>query len=337
LGILPSGRDCYVPGVPLKNPSGATGARSFEWAGAIVCRNERKAIGHCLRAVAAASVGHSMHVSVLVNGSSDASLDVARQAAGQLDLPISIYDIRRGCKSNAINQYLYGLRPVAKAYFFTDGYTQVDIAALRTLDAALADHPDANAATAVPSVGRSAAASREAMLRHGGLHGSLFALRSSFVDRLVARGLHLPVGLYRGDGLIGSLAMHDLDARTEWQTRRVVVTPATWRQTPLSVLHSGDLVRYGRRLVRQAQGRMENAAIKAIIYERGYEALPNTVAALIGQWLTGAPEQTPMVWRSPLGAYALRALRHEPPARPEDLAAKLVFGPTVGMAGTPAT
>ena len=54
-------------------------------------------------------------------------------------------------------------------------------------------------------------ATAETLSRGGKMHGQLHAFRPDFLDRMVARGIKLPVGLYWGDGLLGSMTAYNLN------------------------------------------------------------------------------------------------------------------------------
>ncbi len=153
--------------------------------------------------------------------------------------------------------------------------------------AALSAHPTALIASGVPTTGRSANATRAKTLQGGVVNGQFYAITPEFANRFVAAGFRLPLQLYRGDGLLGSMAAHDFDASaTEWDNARVVgVGEATFEISPLSVLKWRDIRRQYRREIRQARGRLENEAVKSIIYASGYAALPGNANDMIKDWL----------------------------------------------------
>ena len=264
----------------------------YKWSVSVFARNERHHLPACIKAIARAIRGVNTHVSLILNGTSDDSSTVADALTRQLGLSIEIYDIEFGDKSNAFNQFVYSIRPKADVYFFVDGYAMVDEFAFIELNRSLEEHSQSNAAAALPSTGRSASNIRVDMLKYGGLHGSLFALRRSFVDRLVMMELRLPIGLYRGDGLIGSFVAHDLDPQNPWRPFLAgnVVPTATWQTVPLSVWRWRDLVRHWHRLIRQGRGRLEHEAIKEIIYRNGYKALPVYADLMILEWINKLPK-----------------------------------------------
>lgn len=291
-------------------------------------RNERETLVACLKHIARAVDGRDAHVTVVLNGSTDGSALALKTAAPEIDVPFCVYEIPYPDKSNAINQVVHRLRAEAQVCFFVDAYAMITPNSLADLAQALADNPRALAAAAVPSVGRSAEAMRAEMMVNPGLHGSLFALRGEFVARMAQRKLRLPVGLYRGDGLIGSAVMHDLDAlNVPWTKEFVAVVPeATWAFRPLSPWNRADRQRQWNRLLRQGRGELEDMAIKRIIYEGNYEALPEFASALVRHLVKeDRPELIAALKRRPLGVFAVReAFRANDPA-PEDIRPRLAF------------
>lgn len=293
------------------------------WCAVVFARNEAAAIADCLRALARAGHGADLEVSLVLNGSTDASAAIAAEALRETGQRGRVWTIAEPDKANAINQFIHALRPPAETCFFVDAYAAVAPDALAWLHAALAAHPRAQAAAALPSTGRSARRLRRAMLREPGLHGSLFALRGAFLDRMAAQGLRLPLGFYRGDGLIGSLVMHDLDATGGgWRTERLVLEPrATWRVTPGRPWRPADLRRHWRRLVQQGRARLQWPAIRAAIYRGGFTALPADADAHVLRWIEAAPPRG--LWRDPFAALALARMRAALPR--QDLTARLLL------------
>ncbi len=250
----------------------ATTRELVGWNVVVIARDEAERLDACLDRLAAelrARAGpapggvNADRITVVLNGCRDASHEVTRRFAQASGLEVRGFEIAFADKSNAWNQYVHELAPMADLHIFVDGYTRVAPGSLAALAAALAADPHAHAASGLPG-GRGAAAYRRTVQRDGGLHGSLHALRGSFVERIRLAGLRLPVGLYRGDGLIGSFAMHDLDPATAWDPARVAqVERATWSAQAFA---PPDLWRHLRRRVNQARGRLESAAVKRIIY-----------------------------------------------------------------------
>lgn len=295
------------------------------WSVAVFGHNEARRIGCCLRAIAAAADGHPTRAIVILNGTTDESATVVRDIASKTSLEIELHTIAIADKSNAINQFLYLLRPEADLYAFVDAYAEIGPQALNALAAALRRHPDAMAVSGVPMNGRSSRSVQAQTLGNGVLNGQLFALRPDFVRRLTARGIRIPFGLYRGDGLLGSMAAHDLDPiGTRWDASRIRgVAEACFMIAPLSPFRPADLRRQARRMLRQARGTVENAAIRAIIGERGYEGLPAHAGDMVRDWL-----RTHELPPGPVPALILRRLalsRPIPRPGPAELLPRLVF------------
>jgi hypothetical protein len=290
---------------------------NVEWSVSVYARNESATLAHCLRNIVRAVGERQAHITVMLNGVTDDSCEVAAAAARSSPVPIAIYAIAFGDKANALNQFIHRVRPEADVYFFVDGYAMVDPAAFAELEKCLKEYPAANGAAAVPSTGRSAAALRTRMLAEGGIHGSLFALRGRFLDRLTAKGLKLPIGLYYGDGYLNSLASHDLDSSSPWRPSLVpAAIRATWTMRPLSPFRWQDLKRQWNRMIRVRRGRFETAAIKKVIYPGGFQAMPAFSSTLLLDWFSANPERRPSLWRDPFGWLATRQLRH--PTLPKD-------------------
>ncbi|WP_439596822.1 hypothetical protein [Falsiroseomonas sp.] len=307
-------------------------AAPARWSVAVFGRNEAARIGACLRAIARAGreagPDVALHVTVLLNGTTDGSPALAATALRAAGLEGAVYEVPHPDKSHALNLFLHALRPPAALYVCIDAYAEIWPDSLNRLAARLERQPEALAAAAVPSSGRSAAALRQGMLRHSGLHGSLFALRAAFVERLAAAGLRLPVGLYRGDGLLGSFLLHDLDAaQGGWEGWRIAVEPAaSWTTPRWQPWRWQDLRRHLHRLVRQGRGRLESAALRSLIYAEGFAGLPADADAMLRDWIAADPRaRRPRPWRDPFAWLALARLRHAAPPCPDSLRPRLVL------------
>lgn len=308
----------------------------WEWHISVVCQNEAARIEGCLRSIRKAIGSRRALVTLNVNGSTDDSELIAQRTAQACGMALQIYRTEAADKSNILNQFIYMQREPARMYAFVDGYVRISPSALHDLDAGLAAYPYAMAATGVCMNGRSMAAATSATLNQGGrLHGQLHALRPGFLDRMVAQGIRLPVGLYWGDGLMGSMAMHNLDAMGQaWDTNRIVgVAGATYEIAALSMFKPRDLERQFRRKLRQMLGRLQNAAIKEVIYRDGYAALPSDADDLVRNYLLRHSAPAVPILDRPFMALALRRFRTARKPDPASLAPQCVTFPTmVGQA-----
>ena len=302
---------------------------SYDASVTVFCQNEAARIGACVASIAGAAEGYRIHLTVVANGSSDGSAARALQAARQASLPARVYTIPFGDKANAINQAL-AMLPAARLHVFADGYAVVARQALTGFFRVLDANPHAVTATGVAGNGRTMARATAETLQQGGrLHGQLHALTPGFVARISHAGLRLPVGLYRGDGLLGSMACHDLDALGKpWDGHLIAgAADAVYLIPPLSPWRRGDWQRQFRRKVRQMRGRLETAAIKSVIYRNGYAGLPAFADDMIAAWLDagGRPQAGPA--DQPFMALALR--QHRGFVRPDaGLLAPRLFGET---------
>lgn len=288
------------------------GLKQWEWNVAVFCRNEQASISECIQSIVRASRTRRAIITLIVNGSTDNSAAVALEAARESGATIAIYTIAHGDKANAMNCFFYELREPAAFYFFVDAYAKISARALEAMETCLTTRPDLVATTGVASNGRTMRSRTEPTLTQGGqLHGQLHALRKDFIDRLVARNLRIPIGLYYGDGLVGAMAMHDLDSRhILWEPKRIGGSPdATYEIPVLSPLRLQDLKRQFHRKTRQMRGRLENLAIRGIVYDHGFEGLPEYADDMIKTHLAQhAPPHVSLFDRT-FQALALRQIR----------------------------
>jgi hypothetical protein len=293
----------------------------LDWHVAIYCANEEQRLGSCIDDVSAALSGMRSQITVILNGTSDRSQAFAL-AAARSGKPVDVVTIPVGDKSNAINQFFHNLRQPARAYGGVDGYCFVAPASFASMLARLNTDSHAMAVTGVCINGRSMKLATEETLKVGGkLHGQLHGFRHDFVERLVERGIRLPLGTYWGDGLMGSMAAHNLDSIASlWDSARVVgVAEAQYEIAELSIFRAADIRRQARRKIRQLMGRIQNAAIKEIIYRDGYEGLPEYANEMALDYVTkhGLPKAG--VLDRLLQAKVLRELRQAQRFEPASL------------------
>ncbi|HEV2608905.1 MAG TPA: hypothetical protein VGU61_01460 [Noviherbaspirillum sp.] len=227
---------------------------------------------------------------------------------------VRVWFIPFGDKAHAWNVYLHTIWPGGDVGYFIDGYVQVRPDAFLLLDEGLTTTTGALGATGIPTSGRSARNLASQMLTEGGMHGNLHAIRGSAISNLKQTGFRLPLGLYRTDSLIGAVLMFRLDpAKNEWDPKRVFVHPqVTWHVASASLWTLKDLSAQYKRKLRQAQGALENRAVREhlAIGKRDPVLLPRTTNELVNRWLAAHPEQATQAFVSqPLTFYAARKLR----------------------------
>lgn len=150
------------------------------------------------------------------------------------------------------------------------------------------------------------------MLRVGGIHGNLYAVKGPALAQLKARRFRMPLGLYRTDALIGAVLCFNLDpSANEWSTHRIrVCEDASWAIDPLRWWRPSDLTTQWRRMLRQAQGELENRAIRQFfaIDRRRPEDLPGFADQLILDWATRFPDHAKRLFlRQPLCYVAFKS------------------------------
>ena len=259
----------------------------LDWQIAVFGQNEAARIGACLTSIARASTSLRVLVTLILNGCTDNSAELALKAAEASALPLEIYTIKHADKSNAINRFFYDLRKPARYYCCVDGYATIGPKSLQAFAGCFEKNKDVLIATGIALNGRTERRLASITAAGGVVRGQLYSPRAEFLDRFTQGGFYLPINLYRGDGLLGSMAAHDLDPiLNAWSNRRAAgVQDAPFEIQSLSPFRFRDYKRQFRRMIRQARGRLENAAIKRLIYRGGYRFLPKDANEMIAQYL----------------------------------------------------
>ena len=290
-----------------------------QWSIAIFSSRESPEVLAATIEAAVAAVGtRAATLDVMVNGSealakSAGEYVARRRIESATRVLMRIWYLRLGDKSHAWNSFLHEIWSGGDPSFFIDGYARVQPDALELIADGLAGAPAALAASAVPTVGRSAKAFREGQLRVGGAHGNLYALRAATMMRLRTSGFRLPLGLYFTDPLLQSVICFDLEpARGDWDWSRIFVHPkATWTFRPLDWRRPADLLVYLKRLVRQAQAQLEKMAYNYnfVTLRAPPESLPKTAEEMVSAWRTACPKQArKAIIRNPMLLLGLRRL-----------------------------
>jgi len=287
------------------------------WAVAIFAARETPAaLEGTVRAAIAACAGRQATIDVLINGNHALAVqfaDVAPAIAAD-GCTLRVWSIAAPDKAHTWNEYVYRIWDTEGTAFFIDGYARVKPDALAAIDSRLAATPDALGATGVPSCGRSAPKLREQMLREGGIHGNLYAVTGEGMRAIRSAGFRLPLGLYRTDPMLGAALAYRLDpANNQWKMSRIVVEGnATWDVDGISELTYKNVTGYFKRRLRQAQGDLENRALREhmSIKRLPPSSLPATAREMITGWLQAQPGQARSLFiKRPTTWYAARKLR----------------------------
>ena len=202
---------------------------------------------------------------------------------------LRLWTLALGDKAHSMNEYLHRIWPGHAPAYFVDGYVRVRADAPALLAQALAADPGALAAAGVPGSGRTAAAMRAQMRDEGGLHGNFFLLGVPALKALRAMDFRLPVGLYRTDATLGAALSFGLDpSKNGWEPLRFIHVEdrARWDVDAEPWWRLSEIRTRWRRRQRQAQGALENRAVRNLYAERrsAVASLPATVRDLVLGW-----------------------------------------------------
>jgi hypothetical protein len=287
----------------------------LKWSVAIFSSRETEAtLLLSIAAAATAVAGVEAVIDVIINGNPLMADGIGRHIAenGRFlgNRPrIRVWSIGIADKSNALNQYIHEIWPGSEIAFFIDGYVQVLPDALVHIGNGLEKVRDALAGSGVATMGSSAEAHRKS----GEPHGNLFAIRGQVLADFRRVGFRLPLGLYRTDATLFAVIRFRLNpADHEWDPRRILVVPqATWIFRPLSWWKPNDIRSHVKRMMRQAQGDLENLAVREhlALLKRRPEDLQGTTLELVRSWIESSPaDATRTYLRNPLRLIAARRL-----------------------------
>ena len=290
------------------------------WTVAIIAARESiDILTHCITATLAACASHGAVIDVVINGNADlAEQASALLRSGSLEQgpsKVRVWSIAVGDKAHAWNQYVHHIWPGSEIAYFVDGYVAARRDAFTALKRRLAESPEALGVTGVPSVGRSAAKARQYMIQHGGFQGNMHALSSEAMVGIRERGLRLPLGLYRTDSLIGALLLLKLAPESvNWEPKRIVVAAdATWDIPGHAPFAFRNIKAQFKRILRQAQGELENRALREhmTVQRLPAQQLPETAAELVNRWIAAQPQQARALLKRPTCRYAAYKLRDQ--------------------------
>lgn len=263
------------------------------WPVAVFAHNEARNIVACLDSLRLAST-RSIRCHVLANACTDGTEAVVRDYATR-NAEVNLVPIDLADKANAWNIFVHDIAPRGTEFcFFIDGDVRATPGSLDQLASALARHPEANGASALPCSGRSLQAFRRDMLREQGLAGNLYALRGDFVQRVREREIRMPLGTVGEDALVGAMLKWDLKQNVPWDDSKVAVAEdAGFEFDPVSFWAAGEWKKYFRRRVRYSIRRYQNKMFGRIIQSAGFQALPRDIRQLYARY----PELLALDWR----------------------------------------
>ncbi|WP_145199968.1 glycosyltransferase [Sphingobium sp. B2] len=251
---------------------------------AIFAHQEEKRIATCLGSLPLDRADTLFHV--LVNGTTDATVVRAREAAGGR-ANVIVHDIAAGGKSRTWNHLVHDLlNGSEQAVVFLDGDAEIQSGSIDALVADLAAHPHANAAAGMPVNGRMAQTYRRNLRAEGGLFGDLYALSGRFVGAIRMRGLRLPDDLIGDDGLVAAWAHTDLQKDSGWDVTRVIACDgAGFACEQVSLTRPSTWTMQYKRLINYSVRFYQNRIVSDIMTRQGPDGLPPRLSSLYPDWL----------------------------------------------------
>lgn len=263
-------------------------AGASAWPVMVLAHNEERHITACLDSIFAADPNLDFTVYVMANGCTDRTEDIVRQY-GRKRPEVHLVSIALGDKCNAWNVFIHETVPAfcqgRDVYFFMDGDARAVSGSFSAMARALRANSYAHAASAVPASGRNIARDRDEMVEEHGLVANLYSLRGTFVERLRAQSVRIPLNLEGDDGLIGALVKWDLHPeRDGFDHKRIVAcADAAFEFQPMSPVRPADWKLYWKRAVRYGRRRYEFDVLGPILKAKGIGALPSDITELYSQ------------------------------------------------------
>lgn len=255
------------------------------WPVMVLAHNEERHIVACLDSLFDGEPGAPLEVYVMANGCTDRTEQLVKAYAERRP-QVHLVSIALGDKCNAWNVFVHETVPQQcpgqQVYFFMDGDARSTPGSLRAMAAALAAQPHAHAASAPPASGRNVAHDRQELLEERGLVANLYALRGSFVPRLIAEGVRLPLKLEGDDGLLGALIKWDLDPKNkQFDHHRIVpCTEAGFEFESVSPFSPSGLRGYWKRAVRYGRRGYEFELLGKELKDKGLAGLPRDITSI---------------------------------------------------------
>ena len=258
------------------------------WPVMVLAHNEEKHIVACLDSLFDGEPGQPLEVYVMANGCTDRTEALTLEYAKRRP-EVHLVSIQLGDKCNAWNVFIHDTVvnrcPDRSVYFFMDGDARSTPGSLAAMAAALVAEPHAHAASAPPASGRNVAHDRRELLEERGLVANLYALRGSFIPRLLADQVRLPLKLEGDDGLIGALVKWDLDPKhNDFDHLRIVpCANAGFEFESVSPFSLSGIKGYWKRAVRYGRRRYEFEILGKELKQKGLAGLPVDITQTYGQ------------------------------------------------------
>ena len=255
------------------------------WPVMVLAHNEERHIEACLDSIIHSDSRRRCDIFVMANGCTDGTETVVRAYSRKVP-EVKLVTIELGDKCNAWNVFVHetvpACAPDSDVYFFMDGDARATPGSFAAMHHALTREPYAHAASAAPVSGRNVEHDRDELLALHGLVANLYALRGSFVQRLRALNVRIPLKLEGDDGLIGALIKWDLDPQhNQFDDRRIApCADAGFAFEPMSLSRPKDWIGYWKRAVRYGRRQYEFQLLGSVLKEKGVAGLPRVITEL---------------------------------------------------------
>lgn len=249
----------------------------------IVAYNEELFIEKCLDSIkislAYASQENAI-VSIIVNGSSDKTFDIANSYCSNLS-GWSAHEVKIGDKANAWN---YGVQLVeADEHPFTvyvDGDCTISQQAISALIETYTSQPNSYIIAAVPGTkGNSTEEAVKRIVAGKALSGNFYALTPTFLKKVANEQFLLPIGLIGDDSLLAWVSSHDFK-QSNGDTPGFLVgskdaTFYYYRLVPNSI---SNIKLYIRRIYRYSLRHLQQSCIRELVNETDqFSRLPRDI------------------------------------------------------------
>ena len=267
------------------------------WPVMVLAHNEERHIAACLDSIFAADPDRKFQVHVMANGCTDRTEAIVNDYSRKRP-EVHLVSIVLGDKCNAWNVFIHDTVPNScsdrDVYFFMDGDATATPGSFSAMARALNQLAEANAASALPFAGRSAASDREKMIDEHALVANLYSLRGSFVRRLAEERVRVPLNLEGDDGLIGMFVKWDLvpERQPAVEQRIAVCLDAGFKFELFTPLRPRDWKTYWKRCVRYGRRNYEFRLLGPWLESRGIAAMPVDIVELYPQ-----AERLPLRWQ----------------------------------------
>ena len=270
---------------PASTASTASTADMAPWPVMVLAYNEEEGIDAALDSILASEPDQRLEVYVMANGCTDRTEERVLAYARQRP-EVKLVSIRLGDKCNAWNVFIHDTVakacPGREAYFFTCGDVRIVPGSLRALRRAMQQDGHTNGAAAPPGSGRNVERDRKAQMEEHALVAGLYALRGSFVERMQALGVRIPLNFEGDDALIGTLLQWDLAPadRPMDLGRIAAVWDSAWVFDSLTLTRLSDWQFYWKRAIRYARRYYEFKLLGPELKAKGLAGMPADIRDL---------------------------------------------------------